>query len=210
MMKTFLFATAMFLLSVLTAGAQTLDTAALAGYNASTVREVYEVCRYVKLDAAQQQQLARSFEREDSVMVAMIGASGGVLTVKDSRKLEKMHDGILASVMSEEQLAQYYRGVFDKEALSEAEAVVTRLQKKYKLTDQNGKFIRVAFYKIGLDSRVISKLMADQPAKARKKIEQLRKEQLATIEAKGGIRVNPEGTTVTFVKPFDPNALHRE
>ena len=52
--------------------------------------------------------------------------------------------------------------------------------------------------------------MADRPAKARKKIEALRNEMLASIEAKGGIRVNPEGTTVTVVKPFDPNALHKE
>ena len=53
-------------------------------------------------------------------------------------------------------------------------------------------------------------MMADQPAKAKKKIEKLREEQLATIEAKGGIRVNPAGTTVTVIKPFDPNTLHKD
>lgn len=55
---------------------------------------------------------------------------------------------------------------------------------------------------------MINKLAAS-PAEVKKKIAALRKEQLAAIEAKGGIRVNDD-MTVTVVRPFDPNALHRE
>lgn len=191
-------------------GAQTLDTSALNGFHPSTVRNVFEVCRYVKLDGPQQQTLARAFEREDSLFVRRVASADGILSVKASRELQRMHDRAIADILSQEQLEQYYRGVFDKEADAEGSGIADRLQKKYDLTDQNWKFIRVAFYKIGLETRVINKLMADQPAKARKKIDALRAEMLASIEAKGGIMVDPEGKTVTVVKPFDPNTLHKE
>jgi len=210
MAKPNIFVATLFLLAGASLSAQTLDVDALGSYHPSTIREVFAVSRYVKLDAAQQQALASAFEREDSAYVARIKADGGILSVKGSREVQKMHDRAISGVLDREQLEQYYRGVFDKEADAEGIAVANRLQKKYALTDQNWKFIRIAFYKIGLESRVINKIMADQQAKAKKKIEALRSEMLASIEAKGGIRVNPEGTKVTVVKPFDPNALHKE
>ena len=209
MAKQKLFVATLFALVVGSMSAQTLDTEALASVHPSTAREVFGVSRYVKLDGAQQKALATAFEREDSIFVARIKADGGVLSVKGNREIQKMHDRAIASVLSDEQLEQYYRGVFDKEADAEGIAVADRLQKKYDLTDQNWKFIRIAFYKIGIESRVINKLMADQPAKAKKKIEQLRTDWLATIEAKGGIRVDREGKTVKVVRPFDPNTLHK-
>lgn len=210
MAKLNLFVATLFSLACSGMSAQTLDVDALGSFHPSTVREVFGVSRYVKLDATQQQSLARAFEHEDSAFVARVKADGGILSVKGNKEIQKMHDRAIARVLDGEQLGQYYRGVFDKEADAEGIAVADRLQKKYDLTDQNWKFIRIAFYKIGLESRVINKLMADQPAKAKKKIEKLREEMLASIEAKGGIRVNPEGTKVTVVKPFDPNALHKE
>ena len=210
-MKKLIYVTAFILISAFArVSAQTLDVAALEGFSPSTVVRVYDVSRYVKLDAGQQKALAAAIEKADAKEVAMIKAADGVLTTADSRKVEKQRHKMLAGILSTEQMEQYYRGVFDSEADAEGIAVANRLQKKYNLTDQNWKFIRIAFYKIALDSRVINAMMADQPAKAKKKIEKLREEQLATIEAKGGIRVNPAGTTVTVIKPFDPNTLHKD
>lgn len=210
-MKNLIYVAAFILISAFArVSAQTLDVAALEGFNPSTVVRVYDVSRYVKLDAGQQKALAAAIEKADAKEVAMIKAADGVLTTADSRKVEKQRHKMLAGILSTEQMEQYYRGVFDSEADAEGIAVANRLQKKYNLTDQNWKFIRIAFYKIALDSRVINAMIADQPAKAKKKIEKLREEQLATIEAKGGIRVNPAGTTVTVIKPFDPNTLHKD
>ena len=210
-MKNLIYVAAFILISAFArVSAQTLDVAALEGFSPSTVVRVYDVSRYVKLDAGQQKALAAAIEKADAKEVAMIKAADGVLTTADSRKVEKQRHKMLAGILSTEQMEQYYRGVFDSEADAEGIAVANRLQKKYNLTDQNWKFIRIAFYKIALDSRIINAMMADQPAKAKKKIEKLREEQLATIEAKGGIRVNPAGTTVTVIKPFDPNTLHKD
>ena len=210
-MKKLIYVAAFILISAFArVSAQTLDVAALEGFSPSTVVRVYDVSRYVKLDAGQQKALAAAIEKADAKEVAMIKAADGVLITADSRKVEKQRHKMLAGILSTEQMEQYYRGVFDSEADAEGIAVANRLQKKYNLTDQNWKFIRIAFYKIALDSRVINAMMADQPAKAKKKIEKLREEQLATIEAKGGIRVNPAGTTVTVIKPFDPNTLHKD
>lgn len=188
--------------------AQTLDVVALKSFPPSVAREVFEIARYVKLDGDTQIALAEAFENEDAAFVKAVEADGGILSVKATRRLAKMRERALVDILSDEQLQQYYRGIFDAEALAEGNAVADKLRKKYKLTDQNWKFIRIAFYKIGLESRVINKLAAS-PAEAKKKIAALRKEQLATIEEKGGIRVNDD-MTVTVIRPFDPNTLHKE
>ena len=188
--------------------AQTLDVKALTSFSPAIARQVFEVSQYVKLTGEQQQALARAFEEEDAAFVSAIESDGGILSVKSERKIAKMRDKTLANVLSDDQLQQYYRGVFDAEAAAEGNEVANTLQKQYNLTDQNWKFIRVAFYKLGLETRVINKLMADKPAQAKKKIAALRAELLQTIEDKGGIRVNDD-MTVTEVRAFDPNHLHR-
>ncbi len=198
------------LLSVSGLSAQTVDCNALKNFSPATVRATYEICRCVKLSPEQQMKLAKEIDGLNEAYTAAIEKEGGLLSVNDSRKLDKAHDKMLAGILSEDQLAQYYRGVYDKEANAEGIRIADNLQKRYNLTDQNWKFIRIAFYKIGLDSRVIKKLMADNPKKAKKEIARLRDEQLMTIEEKGGIRVNPEGTTVTFIREFNPNALRKE
>lgn len=208
-MKVKNFVATLFLSGACTLMAQTLDVEALRGTNPSNAREVFEVSKYVKLDGKQQQALAKAFADEDAAFIAMVAENEGVLTPKAAKAIQKMRETAIHKILTNEQLEQYYRGVFNAEADAEGNAVADRLQKKYNLTDQNWKFIRIAFYKIALDSRVINKMMADQPSKAKKKIEALRTEMLQTIEDKGGIRVNPEGTTVTVVRPFDPNALHK-
>lgn len=191
------------------AAAQTLDTGALRGFSPSTVRETFEVCRYAKLTPAQQVSLARAIDDENALFVKMIAGNNGVLAVRDRNRLTKMRDNTLRRLLDDETLLQYYRGLYDAEAMAEGTGIANDLQKKYNLTDQNWKFIRIAFYKIALDSRVIRRMMADTPAKARKEIERIRREQLKTIEEKGGIRVNDD-MTVDVVRPFDPVALRKE
>ena len=189
--------------------AQTLDTGALRGFSPSTVRETFEVCRYAKLTPDQQVSLARAIDDENALFVKMIAGNNGVLAVRDRNRLAKMRDNTLRRLLDDETLLQYYRGLYDAEAMAEGTGIANDLQKKYNLTDQNWKFIRIAFYKIALDSRVIRRMMADTPAKARKEIERIRREQLKTIEEKGGIRVNDD-MTVDVVRPFDPVALRKE
>lgn len=198
-----------FMLTGLPVAAQTLDTYALKDFSPSTVRETFEVCRHTKLTPAQQISLAKAIEDENALFVKMVAGNNGVLAVKDRNRLNKMRDNTLRKLLDDETLLQYYRGVYDAEALAEGTGIANDLQKKYNLTDQNWKFIRIAFYKIGLDSRVLKKMMADNPAKARKEIERIRREQLMTIEEKGGIRVNDD-MTVDVIRPFDPVSLRKE
>ena len=198
-----------FMLTGLPVAAQTLDTDALKDFSPSTVRETFEVCRHTKLTPSQQISLAKAIEDENALFVKMIAGNNGVLAVKDRNRLNKMRDNTLRKLLDDETLLQYYRGVYDAEALAEGTGIANDLQKKYNLTDQNWKFIRIAFYKIGLDSRVLKKIMADNPAKARKEIERIRREQLMTIEEKGGIRVNDD-MTVDVIRPFDPVSLRKE
>lgn len=189
--------------------AQTLDTNALSAFPASTQRQTYEICKNVKLTPEQQVKLAKAIEKENDAFLKIINANEGVMVPKGKNQLTKMREKSLAEILDQEQLEQYYRGVFDAEADAEGNAIANKLQKKYDLTDQNWKFIRVAFYKIGLESRVIKKLMADQPKKANKKIADLTEYYLKTIEEKGDIKVDPVKMTVTYLKEFNPNDLHK-
>lgn len=189
--------------------AQTLDTEALAKFSPSTQRDVFEVSGLVKLTPEQQVKLAKAIEKENAKFLDIVKDNEGILTVKGRNQLAKMRENTLSTLLSDEQLQQYYRGVFDKEADAEGNAIANGLQKKYNLTDQNWKFIRVACYKIALESRVIKKMMADQPKKAQKKIADLRVEWLKTIEEKGGIAINPDDMTLTCTREFNPNTLHK-
>lgn len=189
--------------------AQTLDTEALAKFSPSTQRDVFEVSGLVKLTPEQQVKLAKAIEKENAKFLDIVKDNEGILTVKGRNQLAKMRENTLSTLLSDEQLQQYYRGVFDKEADAEGNAIADGLQKKYNLTDQNWKFIRVACYKIALESRVIKKMMADQPKKAQKKIADLRAEWLKTIEEKGGIAINPDDMTLTYTREFNPNTLHK-
>ncbi len=189
--------------------AQTLDTEALAKFSSSTQRDVFEVSSLAKLTAEQQIKLAKAIEKENAKFLEIIKANEGVMTVKGRNQLARMRDNTLTDILSEEQLQQYYRGIYDKEADAEGIAIANGFQKKYGITDQNWKFIRVACYKIALESRLIKKMMADQPKKARKKIDGLRAEWLKTIEEKGGIAINPDDMTLTVTREFNPNTLHK-
>ncbi len=198
----------LFLAFSLTGAAQTLDTEALAEYPAAVQRQVFEVARHVKLTANQQIALAEAVKKENKMFIDAVKANGGALTVKSRNTLNKSREATLASLLDREQLEQYYRGVYDAEADAEGNRVADMLQKKYNLTDQNWKFIRVAFYKAALESKVIRKVMADSPKKAEKKIAEVRAEQMRSIEEKGGLRVNPD-MSITWLREFDPNKLHR-
>lgn len=197
------------ILLALPAFGQTLDTKALSGFSPSTQRETFEICKNVKLTAAQQVSLATAIDKENQAFLKYIEQNEGVLTPKGKNQLQKMREKTLNEFLDKEQLAQYYRGVYNAEADAEGNAIADKLQKKYNLTDQNWKFIRVAFYKIALESRVIKKMMADQPKQANKKIEELKKYYLNSIEEKGGLSVDPKTMTITWLRDFNPNTLHK-
>lgn len=210
MAKLKLFFSTLLLLIASPIYAQTLDTEALTKFSPSTQRDVFEVCSHCKLTAEQQTALAKAIEKENRKFVEIVKENDGVLSVKGRNQLNKMRDTALTSILSEDQLKLYYQGIYDAAADAEGNALANALQKKYNLTDQNWKFIRVAWYKYNLDSRVIKKMMADQPKKAQKKIDELREYWLNTIEEKGGIRVNPDEMTVVYTREFNPNTLRKE
>lgn len=189
--------------------AQTLDTGALEKFPDAIKRDVFEVATHVKLSGKQQVALAKAIQKENARMIELIKANDGVLPTKGKNQIAKMRDNAVKEILSNEQQEQYYRGIYNSAADAEGNALADALQKKYDLTDQNWKFIRVAWYKHNLDSRVIRKMMADQPKKADKKIAESKKYWLNTIEEKGGIRVDPDAMTVTVTRPFDPNSLHK-
>ncbi len=189
--------------------AQTLDTEALSSFPSAIQRDVFEISSYVKLSANQQVQLANAFIKENDKMIESIKANEGVLTNKGRREIAQIRNTTLQTVLSDDQLQQYYRGIYDAAADAAGNSLANALQKKYNLTDQNWKFIRIAWYKYNLESRVIKRMLAGKPKEIAKQCADLKNYWLNTIEEKGGIRVDPDAMTVTVTRPFDPNNLHK-
>ena len=210
MTKIRLVVSILFALSLVPASSQTIDVDALSKFSPAVMRQAFDVCRYVKLTPEQQVKLAGEIEKADDFFVQAAKKNDGVLPMAAQSRLVKMKEKMISSILDEEQQEQYWRGVYGAEAQAEGAAIANTLQKKYDLTDQNWKFINVSFYKIALEERVIKKMMADQPKKAAKKIEELRDYYIKSIEEKGGIRVDPKKMKVTVVREFDPNGLIKE
>lgn len=193
--------------STLTSFSQTTDCSAIKDFSPALQVQTAEVCRYVCLTSDQQVSLAKGIQKYDKAYVKALNADSGLLTSKSAKKLEKSWVEMLRSVMTEQQVQQYYRGLFDSEANAEGIKIANALQKKYGLTDQNWKFIRIAMYKLALEQRVANKLIEGKEAK--KHVAKLKKDLLQTIVDKGGISVDPDAMTVTVICEFDPNHLER-
>lgn len=169
---------------------QTMDGCITDGFAPSTARETYEICRYTNLSPDQQIRVAQAIESENALFVELLRADGGVLSAKSKAKLAKVREKHLAKIMDRTQLEQYYRGVFDREAEAEAQQARTLIDKQLGLSYQEGKFVYAAFYRIGLRTRVAGQLMKETPQKAAAAVEKIRKDELAKLESKSGIRID--------------------
>ena len=106
------------------------------------------MCKYVKLTPGAAGETCQSHRKGKCLFIKAINDNEGVLTTKGNNQLGKMRDNTLKSILDDEQIQQYWRGVYNAEAMAEGAAIANTLQKKYGLTDQNWKFINVAFYKM--------------------------------------------------------------
>lgn len=177
----------------ISAAAQTVDTKALEGFSPSIIKETYEICVLAPVEPAKQVLIAQALEKEDAAAAAMLAENGGFLTAKNKTALTAMRDDALAEILSQEQLEQYYRGIFNAEAVADGVKMRDHVASNMQIGYQDGKFINFCFYKIGLEKRVLAKLMKGQPEKAKKAIDKMTAEQLATLEKKSGLRMTPEG-----------------
>lgn len=188
------------------ATSQTMDGCITDGFTPSTARETYGICRYTDLSPDQQVRMAQAIEFENALFVELLRADGGVLSAKSQAKLAKAREKHLAKVMDRAQLEQYYRGVFDREAEAEAQQARTLVDKQLGLSYQEGKFVYAAFYRIGLATRVAGQLMKETPRKAAAAIEEIRRDELARLESKSGIRIHDamQACRTVVFSPYTP------
>lgn len=172
---------------------QTVDVSALKQFEPSVVKATYDICAMTPVAVSQQVDLARAIQNENMQALELLDANGGFLSNKDKIKLGQMRDDALAAILSPDQLAQYYRGVYNAEAQAEGVKMRDHVASQMSIGYQDGKFINFCFYKIGLEKRVIAKLMKATPAKAKEATDKMMREQLAVLESKSGLRITPDG-----------------
>ena len=205
MRKVSILLTFIFAAVVVTANAQTVSPKLIDTFHPSTVRGVYEIIRHVPLNETKQIALARAIEQEDSLFADLLRKEQ-VLGTKSQKKLSDLRNKNLHSILSEEEMDQYYRGISDTEA--EALAVTARETINPQINGgyQDGKFIYASFYKIYLESKVAELKYAEDPARLKTTLKKIREDEFKVLLDKSGIVANDElkGSRAWTFKPNTP------
>jgi hypothetical protein len=205
MKKVSILLTMFFAAAAITANAQTASRKLIDSFNPSIVRSVYEIIRHIPLDEAKQIALARAIEQEDSLFADLLRKEQ-VLGTKSHKTLSDLRKKNLQTILSENELDQYYRGISDTEA--EALAVIARETINPQINGgyQDGKFIYASFYKIYLESKVAELKYADDPARLKAALKKIREDEFKALLDKSGIVATDEltGSRAWTFKPNTP------
>ncbi|OFY45145.1 MAG: hypothetical protein A2X18_14545 [Bacteroidetes bacterium GWF2_40_14] len=191
------------LTAFLTSNAQSASGKMVELFNPSTVRNVYEIVKYVPLGEAKQIALAKLIEKED-LFFAKCLKDDQVISTRNKNILLAMRKESLQNVLSEKEIDQYYRGISDSEA--EAMAIEVREKTKIQLgtSYQEGKFIFASFYKIFLESKVAELKYADSPKQRDLVLKKIKDDELKVLLEKSGLWVD-ENLIAKRVWRFKPN-----
>ncbi len=205
MKKVSILLTFFFAAAAITANAQTASPKLIDSFNPSIVRSVYEIIRHIPLNEAKQIALARAIEQEDSLFADLLRKEQ-VLGTKSHKTLSDLRKKNLQTILSENELDQYYRGISDTEA--EALAVIARETINPQINGgyQDGKFIYASFYKIYLESKVAELKYADDPARLKAALKKIREDEFKALLDKSGIVATDElkGSRAWTFKPNTP------
>lgn len=183
--------------------AQSLSLKVIDSFHPSTVRNVYEIIRHTPLSEDKQLKIARHIESED-IFFADALKNELVLSNKSSAILLKMRRETLSSILSEEELDQYYRGISSSEAESMAakvrEAMIIEMNAGY----QEGKFIYASFYKIYLETMVAELKFSDKPEKLKHELKKIKEDEMKILYDKCGIVIDENFHGIRSWK-FKPN-----
>jgi len=187
----------------LASNAQSASAGIVDSFNPSTVRNVYEIIKYVPIEEKKQLALAILIEKED-IFYAKCLKEDKVISNRNKNILLAMRKENLQKVLTDEELEQYYRGISDIEA--EAMAVDVREKTKIQLgaSYQEGKFIYASFYKIFLESKVAELKYADKPKQLDSALKKIKEDELKVLLEKSGLSVD-DNFIAKRVWTFKPN-----
>jgi len=168
---------------------QSASAKMIDSFNPSTVRNVYEIIRYVPLSESKQIDLAKLIEQED-VYYAKKLKDEQVISTKTKNELTKMRKENLLKILTEHELYQYYCGISDIEAEAMAADVRDKIKIQLKASYQEGKFIFASFYKIFLESKVAQIKYSDKPKQLESILKKLKEDELLVLLDKSGLSVD--------------------
>jgi len=185
--------------------AQSVSLRVIDSFHPSTVRNVYEIIRHTTLSEDKQFKIACQIESEDEYFAEAI-KNELVLSNKSNGILQKMRRETLTSILSEEELDQYYRGISSSEAESQAAKVRDAMIIEMNAGYQEGKFIFASFYKIFLESMVAELKFADKPLKLKQELKKIKEDEMRILYEKCGIVIdeNFHGTRSWKFRPNTP------
>ncbi|MPM72235.1 hypothetical protein SDC9_119208 [bioreactor metagenome] len=125
---------------------------------------------------------------------------------KNQKVLNELRKKNLQTILSEEELDQYYRGISDTEAEALAVTARDKINPQINGGYQDGKFIYASFYKIYLESKVAELKYADDPARLKAALRKIREDEFKVLLDKSGIVATDElkGSRAWTFKPNTP------
>lgn len=185
--------------------AQSVSSRLTDSFHPSTVRNVYEIIRHVPLTEEKQFEIARLIERED-IYFADALKKELVLSNKSSNLILKMRRESICKVLNEEQLDQYYRGISNTQAETQAAKVRDAMIIEMNAGYQESKFIYASFYKIYLESMVAEQKISDKPEKLKQELKRIKDDEMNVLYEKCGIVIddNFHGTRNWKFRPNTP------
>lgn len=203
MKRRYIFFTLSFLIFAGSAFAQSASAKMVDSFNPSTVRNVYEIIRYVPLTESKQIELAKLIEQEDVYFAKQLKEEQ-VISTKTKNQLTKIRKENLQKILSEQELDQYYRGISDIDAEAMAADVRDKVKIQLKASYQEGKFIYASFYKIFLESKVAQIKYADKPKQLEVLLKKIKDDELKVLLDKSGLSVD-DNYIAKRVWTFKPN-----
>jgi hypothetical protein len=183
--------------------AQTVSTKVIDSFNPSTVKNVYEIIRYVPLSEEKQMALARLIEEEDALFVQKLRKEV-VISVPTANELKKLREDNLHKVLSDSEMDQYYRGISNIEAEAMAANVRDKVKDQLGANYSEGKFVYASFYKIYLESKVAELKFAGKPKVIEAKLRQIWEDEMSVLVEKCGITLD-KNLVAKRVWQFKPN-----
>lgn len=107
--------------------AQTVRPAVTDKYSASTVREVYAIVRHIEAGEELQKAIADKIEEENALYAKALKEGQGILTDDAERALKKFHKGWFTALLSKDQQAMYWRGIYSNECNREGNRIANEI-----------------------------------------------------------------------------------
>lgn len=170
--------------------AQIISQSVIDKYSPSVVREAFDIIGKIESTEQQQVAIAEKIQAEDRMYVDFLKQYKGFIPNDGKKEIRKFRKKWMKEILSEAQIAMYWRGVYDHECKEKADKIAYDIEKRTPGFDASPrKQTAMTLRQIFLECKVIEETYVKQ-----KKIDELENQVwdkwLKILEEKSGWRIS--------------------